>query len=38
MCKNVVTWSLKTMPGLPTRPCFYEIDLDSTTGDIHGVF
>ena len=30
--------TIKTMPGLPTRPCFYDIELDPTTGDIHGLF
>ncbi|CAH2062672.1 unnamed protein product [Thlaspi arvense] len=24
--------TMSTMPGLPTRPCFYDIDLDATTG------
>ena len=25
------------MPGLPTRPCFYEIDIDPVTGRIVGL-
>jgi len=25
--------TMSTMPGLPTRPCFYDIDLDSATLD-----
>ena len=25
------------MPGLPTRPCFYEIDIDPATGRIVGL-
>ena len=25
------------MPGLPTRPCFYDIDLDPATGRIVGL-
>ena len=29
--------SMMTMPGLPTRPCFYEIDLDPETGSIIGL-
>ena len=29
--------SMMTMPGLPTRPCFYEIDLDPVTGKIVGL-
>jgi len=30
--------TMSTMPGLPTRPCFYDIDLDSDTLDIRGLF
>ena len=30
--------TMTTMPGLPTRPCFYDIDLDLETGDVHGLF
>ena len=26
------------MPGLPTRPCFYDIDLDPVTEEITGLF
>ncbi|GAX83295.1 hypothetical protein CEUSTIGMA_g10721.t1 [Chlamydomonas eustigma] len=29
--------SMMTMPGLPTRPCFYDIDLDTTSGQIVGL-
>mmetsp|Transcript_23440 Transcript_23440/g.51458 ORF Transcript_23440/g.51458 Transcript_23440/m.51458 type:complete len:637 (+) Transcript_23440:214-2124(+) len=29
--------SMMTMPGLPTRPCFYEIDIDLKTGKIVGL-
>ena len=29
---------VKTVPGLPTRPGFYEIDLDPATGQIVGMF
>ncbi|XP_007892608.1 monofunctional C1-tetrahydrofolate synthase, mitochondrial [Callorhinchus milii] len=29
---------MSTMPGLPTRPCFYDIDLDSDTEQITGLF
>ncbi|KAG2498479.1 hypothetical protein HYH03_003732 [Edaphochlamys debaryana] len=29
--------SMMTMPGLPTRPCFYDIDLDLLTGKIVGL-
>eukprot|EP01006_Ploeotia_vitrea_P019684 TRINITY_DN51916_c0_g1_i1.p1 TRINITY_DN51916_c0_g1~~TRINITY_DN51916_c0_g1_i1.p1 ORF type:complete len:626 (-),score=58.56 TRINITY_DN51916_c0_g1_i1:344-2221(-) len=28
---------ISTMPGLPTRPAFYNIDLDETTGEIYGL-
>eukprot|EP01117_Protostelium_nocturnum_P004752 TRINITY_DN1725_c0_g1_i1.p1 TRINITY_DN1725_c0_g1~~TRINITY_DN1725_c0_g1_i1.p1 ORF type:complete len:671 (-),score=273.56 TRINITY_DN1725_c0_g1_i1:77-2089(-) len=30
--------TMSTMPGLPTRPCFYDIDLDLETGKIVGLF
>ena len=30
--------TMSTMPGLPTRPCFYDIDLDLETGEVHGLF
>ncbi|KAF2076991.1 hypothetical protein CYY_001700 [Polysphondylium violaceum] len=29
--------SMNTIPGLPTRPCFYEIDIDLKTGKILGL-
>lgn len=29
---------IMTMPGLPTRPAFIDIDLDSETGEIYGLF
>ncbi|XP_062076774.1 formate--tetrahydrofolate ligase-like isoform X2 [Humulus lupulus] len=29
--------TMSTMPGLPTRPRFYEIDLDTTTGKVIGL-
>mmetsp|Transcript_165 Transcript_165/g.339 ORF Transcript_165/g.339 Transcript_165/m.339 type:complete len:232 (-) Transcript_165:59-754(-) len=29
--------SMSTMPGLPTRPCYYEIDIDPETGKITGL-
>lgn len=29
--------TMSTMPGLPTRPCFYDIDLDTTTGKVIGL-
>jgi formyltetrahydrofolate synthetase len=29
--------SMMTMPGLPTRPCFYDIDLDPETGRVVGL-
>mmetsp|Transcript_71766 Transcript_71766/g.226740 ORF Transcript_71766/g.226740 Transcript_71766/m.226740 type:complete len:86 (+) Transcript_71766:108-365(+) len=28
---------MPTMPGLPTRPCYYEIDLDLETGRVLGL-
>ncbi|KAJ1790084.1 tetrahydrofolate synthase [Coemansia sp. RSA 2167] len=30
--------AMQTLPGLPTRPCFYDIDVDAETGDILGLF
>jgi len=30
--------TMTTMPGLPTRPCVYDIDLDLETGEVHGLF
>ena len=29
--------TISTMPGLPTRPCFYDIDIDLKTGDVIGL-
>lgn len=29
--------TMSTMPGLPTRPCFYDIDLDTTKGRVIGL-
>ncbi|MFN8381440.1 MAG: formate--tetrahydrofolate ligase [Anaerolineales bacterium] len=29
---------MRTMPGLPTRPVFYDVDLDMTTGKVLGLF
>lgn len=29
---------MRTMPGLPTRPAFYDVDLDMTTGKVLGLF
>uniref|UniRef100_A0A1B6G1K4 C-1-tetrahydrofolate synthase, cytoplasmic n=1 Tax=Cuerna arida TaxID=1464854 RepID=A0A1B6G1K4_9HEMI len=29
---------ISKMPGLPTRPCIYDIDLDTQTGEILGLF
>ena len=29
---------ISQMPGLPTRPCFYDIDLNTETGEIQGLF
>ncbi|EOA39886.1 hypothetical protein CARUB_v10008563mg [Capsella rubella] len=29
--------TMSTMPGLPTRPCFYEIDIDTVTGKVRGL-
>eukprot|EP01046_Picozoa_sp_COSAG06_P008034 COSAG06_NODE_402_length_16190_cov_18.069045_3_plen_524_part_00 len=30
--------TIQTMPGLPTRPCLYDIDVDIETGQIKGLF
>ncbi|KAI8927398.1 P-loop containing nucleoside triphosphate hydrolase protein [Entophlyctis helioformis] len=29
---------MQTMPGLSTRPCFYDVDVDPETGRVHGLF
>jgi methylenetetrahydrofolate dehydrogenase (NADP+)/methenyltetrahydrofolate cyclohydrolase/formyltetrahydrofolate synthetase len=29
---------MQTMPGLPTRPCFYDVDIDWETGHVKGLF
>jgi len=29
---------ISKMPGLPTRPCFYDMDLNTETGEIDGLF
>jgi methylenetetrahydrofolate dehydrogenase (NADP+)/methenyltetrahydrofolate cyclohydrolase/formyltetrahydrofolate synthetase len=30
--------TMRTMPGLPTRPVFYDVDLDLKTGKVVGLF
>merc|ERR1712002_30645 len=30
--------AIQTMPGLPTRPCFYDIDIDLETEEVLGLF
>ncbi|HIP73585.1 MAG TPA: formate--tetrahydrofolate ligase [Anaerolineae bacterium] len=30
--------TMSTMPGLPTRPVFYDVDLDLETGKVVGLF
>jgi formyltetrahydrofolate synthetase len=30
--------TMSTMPGLPTRPVYYDVDLDLETGDVIGLF
>ena len=30
--------TMSTMPGLSTRPCFYDVDLDTKTGVVSGLF
>ncbi|HMA54187.1 MAG TPA: formate--tetrahydrofolate ligase, partial [Acidobacteriota bacterium] len=29
---------MRTMPGLPTRPVYYDVDLDLETGKVKGLF
>jgi methylenetetrahydrofolate dehydrogenase (NADP+)/methenyltetrahydrofolate cyclohydrolase/formyltetrahydrofolate synthetase len=29
---------MRTMPGLPTRPVYYDVDLDLKTGKVTGLF
>jgi methylenetetrahydrofolate dehydrogenase (NADP+)/methenyltetrahydrofolate cyclohydrolase/formyltetrahydrofolate synthetase len=33
-----IVGSIPTIPGLPTRPAIYDIDLDTETGQIRGLF
>ncbi|KAF0287925.1 C-1-tetrahydrofolate synthase, cytoplasmic [Amphibalanus amphitrite] len=30
--------TMSTMPGLPTRPCIYDVDLNLDTGNVEGLF
>jgi len=30
--------TMTTLPGLPTRPCYYDVDLDLKTGKVVGLF
>ncbi|PKA49594.1 Formate--tetrahydrofolate ligase [Apostasia shenzhenica] len=32
-----IVGSMSTMPGLPTRPCFFDIDVDFSTGKVLGL-
>lgn len=34
----VICGDISKMPGLPTRPCFYDMDLNTETGEIEGLF
>jgi len=29
---------MPTIPGLPTRPCFFDVDVDLETGQVQGLF
>jgi methylenetetrahydrofolate dehydrogenase (NADP+)/methenyltetrahydrofolate cyclohydrolase/formyltetrahydrofolate synthetase len=29
---------MRTMPGLPTRPVYYDVDIDLETGKVTGLF
>jgi formyltetrahydrofolate synthetase len=33
-----VVGDISKMPGLPTRPCFYDIELDPSTKQVIGLF
>jgi len=33
-----VVGTMQTMPGLPTRPCYYDIDIDPETAEVQGLF
>jgi formyltetrahydrofolate synthetase len=35
---NPLVGTMSTMPGLPTRPAFYDVDLDPETGRVVGLF
>ena len=30
--------TMTKMPGLPTRPCYYDVDLNCSTGEVTGLF
>jgi len=34
----VMCGDISKMPGLPTRPCIYDIDYNTETGEIEGLF
>lgn len=34
----LISSQMPTIPGLPTRPCFYDIDLDPATEQVNGLF
>jgi len=33
-----VVGTMQTMPGLPTRPCYYDIDIDTENAEVQGLF
>ncbi|MGZ5439575.1 MAG: formate--tetrahydrofolate ligase, partial [Candidatus Aminicenantales bacterium] len=33
-----IAGDMRTMPGLPTRPAFYDVDIDLETGKVKGLF
>jgi formyltetrahydrofolate synthetase len=38
ICWVTICGDIMTIPGLPTRPEFYDVNIDTTTGEVIGLF